>query len=194
MIIHSYVSTIIYTRVLSHLARSDNPNITWVVSHLARSDNPNITWVVSHLARSDNPNITWVVSHLARSDNPNITWVVSHLARSDNPNITWVVWRLARSDTPNTVVTPCAPADQSWGSARVHSSWAQHSLWACKCICTRSVKSGHNLKTMNAKNTTKSSIHENADTNITCDFGDGDISRYRRRFPHTRTATSLARL
>ena len=31
---------------------------------------------------------------------------------------------------------------------------------------------------MNPKNTKKkSSIHENADANITCDFGDGDFSR-----------------
>ena len=30
---------------------------------------------------------------------------------------------------------------------------------------------------MNAKNTKKSPIHENADVNIACDFGDGDISR-----------------
>ena len=28
-------------RIVSHLARSDNPNITWVVWHLARSDTPN---------------------------------------------------------------------------------------------------------------------------------------------------------
>ena len=40
---------------------------------------------------------------------------------------------------------------------------------------------------MNAKNTKKSLIHENADANITCDFGDGDISRSRSRLPHTRT-------
>ena len=39
---------------------------------------------------------------------------------------------------------------------------------------------------MNAKNTKKSQIHENADANITCDFGDGDISRFRSRLPHTR--------
>ena len=32
---------------------------------------------------------------------------------------------------------------------------------------------------MNPKNSKKSPIHENADTNITCDFGDGDISRSR---------------
>ena len=31
----------------------------------------------------------------------------------------------------------------------------------------------------------KSPIHENADANITCDFGDGDISRSRSRFTHT---------
>ena len=30
---------------------------------------------------------------------------------------------------------------------------------------------------MNPKNTNKSPIHENADANITCDFGDGNISR-----------------
>ena len=43
-------------------------------------------------------------------------------------------------------------------------------------------QSGRSIKTMNAKNTKKSQIHENADANITCDFG--DISRYRSRFPH----------
>ena len=46
-------------------------------------------------------------------------------------------------------------------------------------------QSGRSVKTMNAKNTKKSLIHENADSNITCDFGDGDISRCRSRFPHT---------
>ena len=35
------------------------------------------------------------------------------------------------------------------------------------------------LKTMNAKITKKSPIHENADANITCNFGDSDISRSR---------------
>ena len=29
---------------------------------------------------------------------------------------------------------------------------------------------------MNVKNTKTSPIHENADVNITCDFGDGDIT------------------
>ena len=42
---------------------------------------------------------------------------------------------------------------------------------------------------MNAKNTKKSLIHENADANITCYFGDGDISRSRSRFTHTRKHT-----
>ena len=46
-------------------------------------------------------------------------------------------------------------------------------------------QSGHSVKTMNAKNTNKSQIHENADANITCDFGDGDISCSRGRLPHT---------
>ena len=41
---------------------------------------------------------------------------------------------------------------------------------------------------MYAKNTKKKSpIHENAGANITCDFGDGDISRSRSRLTHTRT-------
>ena len=44
---------------------------------------------------------------------------------------------------------------------------------------------------MNAKNTKKSQIHENADSNITCDFGDGDISRSRSRLPHTHTVSSI---
>ena len=34
-----------------------------------------------------------------------------------------------------------------------------------------------------------SQIHDNADANITCDFGDGDISRSRSRLPHTRGQT-----
>ena len=38
---------------------------------------------------------------------------------------------------------------------------------------------------MNAKNKKKSPIHENADANITYDFGDGDISRSRSRLPHS---------
>ena len=37
----------------------------------------------------------------------------------------------------------------------------------------------------------KSPIHENADANVTCDFGDGDIIRYRSRFTHTRIACSI---
>ena len=38
---------------------------------------------------------------------------------------------------------------------------------------------------MTDKNTKKSPIHENADENITCEFG--DISRSRSRFTHTST-------
>ena len=55
-------------------------------------------------------------------------------------------------------------------------------------------QSGRSVKTMNAKNTKKSPIHENADANITCDFGDGDISRFRSRLPHTRSHTHTATL
>ena len=44
---------------------------------------------------------------------------------------------------------------------------------------------------MNAKNTKKSPIHENADANIACDFGDGDISRSRSRFTDTHIASSI---
>ena len=40
---------------------------------------------------------------------------------------------------------------------------------------------GRSVETMK-----ESPIHENADANITCDFGDGDISRFRSRLPHTR--------
>ena len=50
------------------------------------------------------------------------------------------------------------------------------------------------VKTMNTKNTKKSPIHENADANITCDFGDSEISRSRSLFTHTRADASIARL
>ena len=49
-------------------------------------------------------------------------------------------------------------------------------------------QSSRSVKTMNAKNTKKSTIHENADANITCDFGDGAISRFRSRLLHKRLA------
>ena len=42
------------------------------------------------------------------------------------------------------------------------------------------------LKNMNPKNTKKSLIHENADANKTCDFSDGDISRFRSCLSNTR--------
>ena len=62
-----------------------------------------------------------------------------------------------------------------------------HQLIAC--IFIYSTKWPY-VKTTNAKNTKKSPIHENADANITCDFG--DISHCRSRFTHTHA--SLARL
>ena len=48
-------------------------------------------------------------------------------------------------------------------------------------------QSGRSIKTMNAKNTKKSPIHENA--NITCDFG--DIRHSRSRLPHGHTVSSI---
>ena len=44
---------------------------------------------------------------------------------------------------------------------------------------------------MNAKNMKKSPIHENADANITCDFGDGDISRSRSQLPASDIVSSI---
>ena len=44
---------------------------------------------------------------------------------------------------------------------------------------------------MNAKKTKKSQIHENADVNITCDFGDSDISRCRSRLPASHIISSI---
>ena len=55
-------------------------------------------------------------------------------------------------------------------------------------------QSGRSVKSMNAKNTEKTPIHENADVNITCDFGDGDISRSRSRLLHGQTASHILSL
>ena len=46
---------------------------------------------------------------------------------------------------------------------------------------------------MNPKNSKKSPIHENADGNITCDFGDGDISRSRSFLSNTCTTGANGR-
>ena len=43
---------------------------------------------------------------------------------------------------------------------------------------------------MNVKNI-KSPINENADANITCDFGDGDIIRFRSRLPYGHIVSSI---
>ena len=115
------------------------------------------------------------------------TRVVSHLARSDTPNITGVVSRLARSDTPNIVVTPWVQSPiRPHNHRRGYSE--PHVLNDCMHIHNIQ-QSGRSVKSMNAKNTKKSTIHENADANITCEFGDGDISRSRSRLPHTHTAS-----
>ena len=53
-------------------------------------------------------------------------------------------------------------------------------------------QSGRSVKIMSAKIRQKSPIHENADSNITCDFGDGDISRCRSRLPASHIASHIA--
>ena len=52
-------------------------------------------------------------------------------------------------------------------------------------------QSGRSVKTVNAKNTRKSPIHENADADTTCDFGDGDISRSRSLLPAGNIVSSI---
>ena len=85
---------------------------------------------------------------------------------------------------PRDGATACSMREPS-ETALLHGCKVQlHQLIACIFIYS---KSGRNLQTMNARNTKKSPIHENADANITCDFGDGEIIRYRSRFIHTRT-------
>ena len=90
---------------------------------------------------------------------------MSHLACSGTPNITWVVtpWGKVQS-------APQPPSAASVHCMHIH-------------IFNKVVKS------MNAKNTKKSQIHENADANITCDFG--DVSRCRSRLPHGQTASHI---
>ena len=69
-----------------------------------------------------------------------------------------------------------------------HNHRQQHQFIACIYI----QQSGRSVKTMNDKNTKKKSpIHENADANITCDFGDGDISRRRSRLPASHIVSSI---
>ena len=74
-------------------------------------------------------------------------------------------------------VTPqhCYDARRPIARIRMRRSWGPPA--GVRCRCTQRVKSGRCIKSMNPKNTSKSPIHENADTNITCDFGGSDISR-----------------
>ena len=79
---------------------------------------------------------------------------------------------------------------------RPHNHRPLHQFIAC--IFIYSTKWPYSVKSMNAKNTKKSPIHENADAKKTCDFGDGDINRSMSRLPHTHghthKASPLARL
>ena len=75
-------------------------------------------------------------------------------------------------------MTPQHCCDARRPIARLHTRRSRAPPAGVKYMCTRRVKSGRCVKSMNPKNTKKSMIHENADANITCDFGsDGDISR-----------------
>ena len=60
--------------------------------------------------------------------------------------------------TPPTFETPCVQSPLAHAYSYIHQI-------------------GRSAKSMNLKDTKKSPIHENADANITCDFGDDDISR-----------------
>ena len=67
----------------------------------------------------------------------------------------------------------------------------RYCMHGCKVqICPHNQRQLHQfaciLYAMNSKNSRKKSpIHENADADISCDFGDGDISRFTNRLPHT---------
>ena len=78
------------------------------------------------------------------------------------------------------------PALHAWvqSAIRLHNHRQLHQFIECIFICIQ--QSGRSVNPMNSKNKKNSAIHENADANITCDFGDGDISRFRSRLWHTR--------
>ena len=88
-------------------------------------------------------------------------------------------------------VTPQHCCDARRPIARLRTRRSRAPSAGVKCMCTRSVKSGRWVKSMNPKTTKKSPIHENADANITCDFGDSDISRSRICQSNTRLQTSF---
>ena len=122
---------------------------------------------------------------------------------------------------PNVVMTPLRPIVK-FCALRTREQRPQHealhaqpsvsyfSIMGCPALsdphwvvkhCSSASKSiqetRHNLKNMNPNNTKKSPIHETADANITCDFGDGDISRlgiaYLTHVIHTYSSTCLGR-
>ena len=210
--------TIVLTRVVSHLARSDTPNITLVVSHLARSDTPNITWVVCRAWPAVTPPTllelcpAWPQWHPRRYLScvaPGPQWHPQHYVSCVPPGPQWHPQHylscvaLCPQWHPQHYLSFVPPGPQlhpqhylSRDAMGAKSNppppppSAQCSLLAYSYI----QQSRRSVKSTNAKNTKKSPIHENADANITCDFGNGDISRSRSRLPRTRPATSLAPL
>ena len=155
------------------------------MSPLARSDTPNMTWVVSRLDRSDTPNSCDDIG--VKSNPPTQPRCINSL--HGQPAIPY---KVEEEEERFFWQNKCALRIIGYASYNglthtVYASSRQHAYSYIQHI-------GRKVKTMNAKHTEKSPIHENADANITCDFGDGDISRYRSRFPYGQPHTSLAGL
>ena len=81
---------------------------------------------------------------------------------------------LISGSTANSKGTRCSMRETRETALLHGCKFHLHQLVAC--IFIYSTKWPY-VKTMNAKNTKKSPIHENANASITCDFGDGNISR-----------------
>ena len=75
-------------------------------------------------------------------------------------------------------MTPQHCCDAHGPIARLYTRRSRAPSVGVKCMCTRCVKKvAVALKVRIPKIRKKSLIHENADANITCKFGDSDISR-----------------
>ena len=97
--------------------------------------------------------------------------LIGEIACNKYPVLLLLALRLA---FPAVIPQHCCDARRPIARLRTRRSRAPPA--GVKCMCTRRVKSGRCIKSMNPKNTKKSPIHENANANITCDFCDGDIS------------------
>ena len=127
------------------------------------------------------------MSHLAR-DTPNITWVVSRLARSDTVRSVFIGSKVHTRAVLVVVITNglrAAPSREAISLECLHHTGRRqlHCMHIHPDIHIFN-KVAATYKLWMPKIRKKSPIHENADANITCDFGDGDISRSRSRFTH----------